>query len=522
MKNPLYLVLIVFLPAMLAHSAPFARDEADAARVAQVKLENQPIPDQENGVFLNPILPGHYHDPTVLRVGEDYYMTHCEHDNRGPIMWHSRDLINWRPIGRIESLAGLGDIWATDLIYHNDKYYLYLPLRMRRRTTPEQHLSFSNYVITADDPAGPWSDPVDLGNIRGIDPGHVVSPEGDRYVYVNKGVVSPLSEDGLSTIGPPEKVYDGWPIPEDWVVECDCLESPKLFWRDGWCYMVSAIGGTAGPSTSHMAIVARSRSAVGPWENDPDSPLLRTWSRDEPWWSQGHGTIIEAKDGTWWMFYHGIANGRRSAGRSTLAVPIEWSDDGWPVVGKPVDDDGNYLMPKGENVGHGMPLSDDFSSDTLAIQWDYDPDFEGRIKSGGGSLELEASGSGPRTATRIAQLPVNNSYEVTVKVEAESGVTAGMSLLSSHGTVGIELKDGKVIHTRRGNPAVPDSFPENAAWLRIRNVDHDVTFYYSKDGANWSKHEWGAALSTETVQRIVLYAAGEGEATFKDYQYKGL
>ena len=70
------------------------------------------------------------HDPTVVRVGADYYMTHCEHDSRGPIVWHSRDLVNWRPLARIESLAGLGNMWATDLIHHNGLFYLYVPLML--------------------------------------------------------------------------------------------------------------------------------------------------------------------------------------------------------------------------------------------------------------------------------------------------------------------------------------------------------------------------------------------------------
>ncbi len=525
LKQLKYLAISLLFFSSFTTANSYIQTDADAERVAQVLKENQPIPDQGNGTFINPLLPSHYHDPTVVRVNKDYYMTHCAHDNRGPIIWHSRDLVNWRPLARIDSLAGVGNIWATDLIHHDGKFYLYLPLRMRNPTAPEQHLSFSNYVITATDPAGPWSKPIDLGNITGIDPGHIVTPQGERFVYVNKGMAAPLSRDGLKATAPAKKVYNGWPIPKDWVIECECLESPKLFMRNDWYYMVSAIGGTVGPSTSHMAIVARSRDPLGPWENDPNTPLLRTWSRDESWWSQGHGTILEANDGTWWMVYHAIPNSRRSSGRNTLMVPIKWTQSGWPKVETSTSKNPPYLIPAGENVGHGMPLSDNFKTKELAIQWDFldhMPDHKKRIRSGGGALTLTASGDSPKNATRIAQQPVNNSYELTVKVETDKGTTAGMGMLSSQGFVGLEFIDKKVIHPRRGRPVAPLKFKNNKAWLRVRNVDHDVTFHYSEDGINWHKHEWGAALSTESTQKIILYASGKGKAKFKDYQYRGL
>ncbi|MBK1879309.1 family 43 glycosylhydrolase [Pelagicoccus mobilis] len=478
------------------------------------------LPTVAGGTYQNPILAGHYHDPTVLRVGEDYYLSHCEHDRRGPIIWHSRDLVNWRPLARVDSLAGLGEIWATDLVYHEGKYYLYLPLRLK---DVDGKVSFSNYVTTADHPAGPWSEPIDL-KIGGIDPGHVVGPDGQRYVFVNKGRYAPLTADGTAVTADLETAYHSWEIPSDWTIECECLESPKFFWRDDWCYLVSALGGTAGPSTSHMVVVARARDPRGPWENDPASPLLRTEHRDEPFWSQGHGTIIEATGGSWWMLYHGIAKERRSGGRNTLMLPIDWTDDGWPQIKDDYSPGDAIPAPPGENVGHGMPLSDDFQSESLAIQWDLMetmPDFKTRIRSGNGKLKIQAKGDSAQNATRVCQLPTHESYELTVQVEAPSGTIAGIGMQSSHGFVGLQLDDGEVIHPRRGMPEAPDTFPDGKVWLKVRNNNHDVDFFYSSDGTTWKKHPWGAGLSTESVQRIILFAAGQGQATFRNYQYKG-
>lgn len=96
--------------------------------------------------------------------------------------------------------------------------------------------------------------------------------DGKRYLYVDKGAIAPLSDDGLKVTGPKKTVYEGWRFPKDWKTEGNgdmFLEGPKLLHKDGYYYMVSAEGGTAGTATSHMVVVARSKSVFGPWENSP-------------------------------------------------------------------------------------------------------------------------------------------------------------------------------------------------------------------------------------------------------------
>jgi xylan 1,4-beta-xylosidase len=412
-------------------------------------------------------------------------------------------------------------MWAMDLIHHDGLFYLYVPVRLR---TADGSLSFSNYVVTAKDPAGPWSEPVDL-RFGGIDPGHVVDRDGRRFIYVNAGRVIALTPDGLGATGELVTVYDGWDIPEDWTIECHCLESPKLFWRGEWCYMVSAQGGTVGPSTSHMVVVARSKSALGPWENAPDSPLLRTWHRDELWWSQGHGTLIEATDGSWWMMYHAIPREGRSLGRNTLLVPIKWSADGWPYV--PLEADPSIAMrkPPGENVGHGLPLSDRFDGPQLGLQWDPLGIAEhdappARVEQG--QLILPARGDGPENAARLGVLPVNGSYEITVEVHAPPGTDAGLGLFSGSAFTGLSLRDGIVRHPRRGQNQADQRYADGHVFLKVRNVDHDVTFFHSADGLTWHKYHWGANLSTEIAARAGFYAAGDGEVRFDNFTYRGL
>ncbi len=264
------------------------------------------------------LFDGDYPDPTILVEGSDYYMTFTSQDaNPGLPIWHSTDMVHWEQISNALH-KDLGHVWAPDLQKVDGKYYIYFPADYRF------------YVVTAEKMEGPWSEPIDL-DITAIDPGLASDGEGNMRLFANAGLSVPLSFDGLTAEGQLQHTYDPWPIPEDWVVECLCLESPKIFSREGWYYLVSAQGGTSGPATSHMAVVHRSRSIDGPWELSPYNPLVHTWTADEPWWSKGHGTIFEDEFGDWWIVYHAYRNGRHDLGRHTLIEPIKWTEDEWPV-----------------------------------------------------------------------------------------------------------------------------------------------------------------------------------------------
>ena len=167
------------------------------------------------GEFPKAILPGDYPDPSILRDGEDYYMTHSPfYYAPGFLIWHSRDLQNWEPICR--ALPDYkGSAMAPDLVKFGDRYYIYYPA------------AGTNWVTWADDIRGPWSEPVDL-KVSGIDPGHVADAEGNRYLYVNEGEVIALTPDGLATIGEKKDVYDGWQYPKQWKTEGMYLESPSF------------------------------------------------------------------------------------------------------------------------------------------------------------------------------------------------------------------------------------------------------------------------------------------------------
>src|SRR5450432_1272443 len=282
---------------MIGESAAKGESNPDVMAKPMAGIEGQRRADRGDGTYLNPIVPGDHPDPTVLKDGDDYYMTFSSFFSYpGVIIWHSRDLVNWAPIGPALTKP-IGTVWAMDLIKHNGRYFIYIP------ATPGGQQSI--FVIHADDIRGPWSDPIDLKVAGCIDPGHGVGEDGKRYLFFNGVRRIALTDDGLATVGALEEVYHPWRYPEDWVVEMFAAEGPKIFHREDWFYLVAAVGGTSGPPTSHMVIVARSHSIHGPWQNCPDNPIVHTASVEEPWWSRGHATVVEGPGGDWWMIYHG-------------------------------------------------------------------------------------------------------------------------------------------------------------------------------------------------------------------------
>lgn len=148
----------------------------------------------------NPIFAGDYPDPSILVDGNNYYMVHSSFEYYPSLLiWHSTDLINWTPVANA-LYRYLGSVWAPDLAKYDGKYYIYFPA------------SGTNYVVSADNIAGPWSDPIEL-KVTMIDPGHVVDEEGNRYLYFSSGSYVPLSKDGLSIKGEIKNSYKGWEIP---------------------------------------------------------------------------------------------------------------------------------------------------------------------------------------------------------------------------------------------------------------------------------------------------------------------
>jgi len=495
--------------------------------------ENQPIPDQGNGYYKNPVFPGDYGDPTLVRVGSDYYVAFSK--GSAIMIWHSRDLINWEPVMRYNLPDGYGGMWAIDLQYFNGKFHIYMPLG---KALNKVKYFKDNYVISSEKITGPWSDPISLDieatesesalefpdpddYYNGIDPGFVQTPKGEKFLYLGHGFAVKLNDDGTKAVSKAKQYYTGWDYPDSWTVECKCLESPKLFYKNGYYYLISAQGGTGGPATAHMSIVARSKNPLGPWENSPYNPLEHTYSYDEPFWHQGHGTVFEAVDGSWYSIFHGRVNGYGEMGRPCLIMPVEWTSDGWPVIKDKMPTQALIPMPKGEKVNHGMPLSDNFNSKIPGMQWSFNSSDKSLFDFGDGRLQITGSGTEYNEATKISQRAVNQSFEASVEVNMKPGAgVAGISL----GKWGIST-DGKTVFwavaNTRGQRFQRKTLVEpGKVWLKMVNYRKDITLMFSEDGLNWEKFK--DSNRDENSYNISLFKYGEGKADFRQYRYMGL
>lgn len=461
------------------------------------------------------LISGDYPDPSILRDGEDYYMTHSPfYYAPGLLIWHSTNLIDWEPICRA-CPEYEGTAMAPDLVKYNDKYYIYYPAMG------------VNYVITADNIRGPWSKPHRL-EIDGIDPGHIADSNGNRYLFTNNGWVVRLSGDGLSTVGDKQKVYDGWVYPDDWETEGDdmYLESPKIIYYNNYYYMTSAEGGTAGPATSHMAVMARSKNIYGPWENSPYNPLIHTYSQDEEWWSKGHGTLFDDADGNWWMVYHAYAKNFHTLGRQTLIEPMEYTEDGWFKPKQlPIDSLDDTKVSK-------MDLTDDFSSNELGLQWTFWKEYApNALKFNNPGISITPKGVTPADGRLLLTTANDKSYMVETKITT-MGANAGLLLFYNENAYTGISSDGEAftIHYPNGKKFKSDIKATSSFYARLINRCNLLTIAISIDGSSWHNLEENLDVSALHhnnyfgffALRPALTTFGQGQAIFNKFTYKEL
>lgn len=471
-----------------------------------------------DGYFLNPIFAGDYPDPSLLRDGNNYYMVHSSFEYYpGLLIWHSKDLINWKPISNALHKY-VGSVWAPDLVKYKNKFYIYFPANN------------TNYVISADSISGRWSDPVDL-KIGNIDPGHFIDEKGKRYLYFSNGGYVPLSDDGITVTGELKYAYSGWPIPRDWTIECFCLEGPKIAKRENYYYLTVAEGGTAGPATSHMVISARSKSPFGPWENSPYNPIIKTKENSEKWWSKGHSTIFEDVKGKWWTIFHAYENGHYNMGRQTLLQPIEWTKDGWFKSPDNIKTDTPIKKPLAASSDVTFTLDDSFNGDILKPQWKFFGEYDTtRFQLVDNSLVVKSKGKSVNDCSPLLCIPSHHSYIAQVELFIEGEATGGLVLFynqSAHSGI-LADKESILADLRGWQFTTEKEVIKNHVFLRLKNVNNTVDMYYSIDGTKWNKIENSAEVSSINHNvltgflslRLGLCSIGNGKVKFKNFSYK--
>ncbi|MFB0614796.1 glycoside hydrolase family 43 protein [Streptomyces sp. AGS-58] len=278
----------------------------------------------------NPVIPGFHPDPSICRVGDDYYLVCSSFEYfPGIPVFHSRDLAHWTQIGnaldRASQLELPADtpssagIYAPTLRHHDGRFWL-IVTNVREGA--------GNIVVSATDPAGPWSDPVRLPGVPGIDPDLAWDEDGTCWCTVAGVAQVRIDLETGETLGPPEKLWSGAP-------GAKAPEAPHLYRIGEYWYLLIAVGGT---ERGHGVAIARSNAPSGPFEPCPANPILTHRGTDHPVQNTGHADLVQAPDGSWWMVMLGVRPGGGTPGwhvlgRETFLAPVTWVDD-WPVVGE--------------------------------------------------------------------------------------------------------------------------------------------------------------------------------------------
>lgn len=478
--------------------------------------------------YRNPVIPGFYSDPSVCRVGDDYYLITSTFDFfPGIPVFHSKDLVNWEQIGHVihrkEQIPEDLNIFAPTLRYYGGVFYM-ITTNISKG---------GNFYMTATDPAGPWSDPVWL-NVPEIDPDLFFDDDGKSYVITSK---FELAELDLKTgkVGESKKIWNstGGRYPE----------APHIYKKDGFYYLLAAEGGT---EEAHMVTISRSHSIWGPYINNPANPIathVGVAGMGKAIQGIGHGDMVQAHDDSWWMVLHGYRSvagypPHHTLGRETCLVPVVWPKGGWPLV----NGDGTVAV---EMTSPTLPLRPfkpkptrtEFDEEELGLEWNYSGlpklnDFE--LNASKGILTLKGSYKklgGHESPTFVGRRLTDIKFAATARLTFEPGSDneeAGMVLINNGTHFDILIKrDGRkkylVVKLQFGQTVYEServSLTRGAVDIRIESNGPEFIFSYSQGKGGFKVLEKADArfLSTETVGwftgvYVGLYASGNGTAS---------
>lgn len=319
--NPLAGDLNLITPFDLAREKGYKEIEAYFTKICGGGLEQ---------MYRNPVRTGMFPDPSIVRVGDDYYMVNSSFIFFPSIpVSHSKDLVHWKIIGHavtnpkwaaLDNLEGGRGFWAPDISYHDGKFFVTATYRLNDTGTVYR----KQFIMSSDKPEGPYSEPAIIDE-DGIDPSIFVDDDGRKYMLLNRGArIFELNRECTKQISQAELLFYG--------DNKRAPEGPHLLKKDGYYYLFEAEGGT-GPG--HRITVSRSRTLKGVYEPCPYNPIMRQWDEGAAIQRCGHGKPVMTQNGQWYMVYlcGRMVDGKYSIlGRETALDPITWTADGWPIV----------------------------------------------------------------------------------------------------------------------------------------------------------------------------------------------
>ncbi|WP_114778593.1 family 43 glycosylhydrolase [Botryobacter ruber] len=499
------LLILLSLSCLFASSCSLKEKPDQQGTAAQVKSE---MAGDESAIYNNPVLPGDYADPSVVRVGEEYWAT-ATSSEWAPLfpLLHSRNLVDWETVGHVfpENLPDWAEsnFWAPEISYDNGRFYIYYTARKKGG-------SLCVGVASATSATGPYKDhgPIVCQEAGAIDGFPIRDENGDLYlVWKEDGnsrkLPTPLwgqrmNEERTALLGKKFELFrndaDTW--------EGGLVEGPAIIRRNGYFYTFYAGDKCCGRACTYGVGVARAKKLTGPWVKFSGNPIMQ---QNEAWKCAGHGSIVTDQQGRDFFLYHAYTtNTFVYPGRQGLLDQILWREDGWPYFEESAPSV-TAPAPYQQQAVVQLDVQDEFNSPTLAKSWQWSvtqaPVYT-ISDTNNGQLLLKASAA--QIGTMLGQRTKAGDYTATAALDCRSlprGTRAGLSAFGDpNNAIGIALQNDSIVlwqvkrkeASELARVAAP---PQETLQFKLTvQQGHKLTFAWSGDGYSWNELNNGAPV----------------------------
>lgn len=452
---------------------------------------SSPVTAKENYNIKNPVLAGDFADPSVIKVGSDYWATATSSEwSPEFLLLHSKNMQNWTAKSAVFEKRpdwSTGNFWAPEISQYKGKYFVYY-------TAHKKDGPLCIAVASANKPDGKYTDhgPMVCQDVGSIDAMTVTSENGERYLVWkedgnSKNLPTPiwaqkLSADSTKLIGQAKEI-----LRNDKTWEANLVEAPFIMKKGKWFYMFYSGNACCGTGCNYALGVARSQKILGPWEKNPANPILAS---NDTWKCPGHGSIVKDKKGNDYLLYHAYnTKSNVYVGRQGLVDKVDWTKDGWATI-----NGGKGAANNTFKNTYSTNLSDNFDKKNISLAWQYPQYNKPQVQIKNAKLHIKALNSANVIDGIAAKSTVTGDYTAYVKVENVSDSFSGLSAYGDNeNAIGIGLKGDQIVlwqreknnHKELKSMKIDNKNSKNVYLRMMAKKGYIFNFAYSTDNKNW-------------------------------------